>query len=647
MKSGVMRTSFRNFVQYVIGAFLVLMIASCGGGGGSPGTVAGSTGTSATTPASVSLLFSSPELPSSGAASSEVTVTALVKNASNNAVASVPVTFAADSGALTSVATTTDANGKATASLGTSGDRTNRTITVTVRAGNITATGTVNVVGTTVSIIGPNTVTSGGTGEFSISVRDQAGVAVAGVPVTISSSRGNPIAIKTSGGGSSTAPLTNSQGQVVITVTGSQAGSDTLTASAQGSSFTYGFNVNAVQLLVSTSATQANVQACTSIFARYENAGVGQNGTINISASRGTIYSDSACTTPLGSSSVPVTSGNAQTTFIASTTVGITTITATVVNGPTAQTNLEFVAPLTSSATISLAADPAVISTSGTGQTSSSELTVVVRDGTTQNNLVKDAVVEFAIVNDQSGGALSSPSVVTTDRNGTAKVTFNAGVATTPANGVTIQAKIQGTTKTATTTLTVSRKSLFITAGTGNLLEAPTSTTYKQDYSVFVTDASGNPVSDVTVTASIVPMYYRKGSYEFDDNPLTTESGWIIPDSHYVCPNEDLAPRNGILDAGEDANNNGRLDPGIPLNVTSSGRTDVSGTAIVSILYPKDRGNWTDVQLTIRGFVVGTESFYTTAIYTLPVLASDLSNSAVHPPGFISPYGTNPCNVAN
>lgn len=648
MKSGVMRSSFQHYIWNLVGAFFLLMLAACGGGGGSPGTVAGSSGAStASTPTSISLLFSSPELPSSGAAGSDVTVTALVKNSSNNAIAAVPVTFSANSGALTAVSAVTDANGKATASLGTSGDRTNRTITVTVHAGTISASGTVNVVGTAVNIVGPNTVTAGGTGEFAISVRDQAGSAVAGVPVTISSAKGNPIAVKTSGGGTAAAPLTNSQGQVVVTVTGAQSGNDTLTASAQGSTFSYAFNVNAVQLSVSTSVSQANVQACTPISARYENSGVGQNGTINISASRGTIYSDAACSAPLGSSAVPVTAGNAQVTYIASTTVGIATITATVVNGPTAQTNLEFVAPLTASATLSVMADPAVISTSGTGQTSSSELTVVVRDGTAQNNLVKGAVIEFSIVADQSGGALSSPSVVTTDRNGTAKVTFNAGVAPTPSNGVTIQARIQGTTKTATTNLTVSRKSLFITAGTGNKLEAPSNSTYKQDYTVFVTDASGNPVPDVTVTASILPVYYWKGEYALDVDPATTRSGWYIPASSYRCPNEDLAPQNGILDAGEDANNNGKLDPGIPLNVTSSGKTDATGTAVVSILYPKDRGNWTDVQLTIRGFVVGTESFYQTGVYTLPVLTADTADSTTPPPGRYSPYGTNPCNVAN
>ena len=642
MNLGDIRTSVQKIVRYAAVVLSAVAVAACGGGGGSPGTVSGSSGSTSTTPSSISLLFSSTELPSSGAAGTEVTVTALVKNASNNAIASVPVTFTASSGALTAVASSTDANGKATAVLGTSGDRTNRTITVTAKAGNITATGTVSVVGTAVTITGPATVTAGSTSDFAITVRDQAGTAIPAVPVSIASARGNPIAIKTSGGGSADLPLTNSQGQVVVTVTGSQAGSDTLTASSQGNSFTYSYNVNSISLTVSTAASQANVGACTKIAARYENSGVGQNGTINISASRGLIYTDSACSSLLGSSSVSVTSGNAQDTYIKSDTVGVATLTATVVNGPTAQTSIEFVAPLTAAATISIQPDPAVISPSGTGQSNLSVLTAVVRDN---GNFVKGAVIEFSIVSDLSGGTLSNPSVVTTGSDGSAKVTFAAGPATTATNGVQIQARIQGTSKTAVANLTVARKSLFITAGTGNTIVEPTNSTYRKDYTVFVTDAGGNPVPGVTVTATLKSISYSKGYYRYDSDQATPETGWIRV-INATCASED-DDNDGILDAGEDANGSEKLEPGLSFSTTPSGKTDSSGVAEISILYPQDRGGWTDVRLTITGIVEGTEGTYTSATFTLPVAASDLTDQNVQPPGVISPYGTQACSSPN
>ncbi len=655
MEFGSITNLFKNAARMGVTGFAAFMLASCGGGGGSPGTVAGSSGSANTTPTTVSLLFSTPELPSSGASGTEVTVTAVVKNASNNTIASTPVTFSATSGALSNVSSSTDTSGKATATLSTSGDKTNRTITITAKAGSVSTSGTVTVSGTAVTVTGPTTVTSGGTGDFVISVKDSAGVAVASVPVTISSSKGNPIAIVSSGGGSTSAPLTTSLGQVSIRVSGSQAGTDTLSIASQGATKSLSFTVNAVSLSVTTVGTtvnssgnaQTSTGTCTKISTTYANAGVPQSGTVNLTASRGTLYSDSACSAALSTSGVPVTSGSAE-AYIKSETAGIATIIATIVNGPTAQTTLEFAAPLTSSATITLQADPAVIGTNATTQSERSRLTATVRDGTIYNNLVKDAVIEFTIIKDGSGGSLSTP-VATTSSDGSATVDFIAGSATTDTNGVQIQAKIQGTNKSALVALTVSKKSLFITAGTGNTLEVPSTTTYRQDYSVFVTDASGNPVPNVTVTASVRVSRYIKGTYTYftaDDVTAgrAAKAGWTPSITSY-CANEDIN-LNGILDPGEDVNSNGVLDPRTPLNVTSSGQTDANGVAVVSILYPKDRSNWTEVVMTVRGSVAGTEATYSTQAYVLPILSSDLQNQTVPPPGDPNPYGYGTCDVA-
>ncbi|HJV73842.1 MAG TPA: hypothetical protein VJ654_06455 [Noviherbaspirillum sp.] len=440
-----------------------------------------------------------------------------------------------------------------------------------------------------------------------------------------------------------------------IRVSGSQSGTDTLSISSQGATKSISFTVNAVSLSVVTVGTtvnssgnaQTSTGTCDKISTTYANSGVPQSGTVNITASRGTLYSDSACTSVLSTSGVPVTSGNAE-AYIKSETAGVATIIATIVNGPTAQTTLEFAAPLTSSATITLQADPAVIGTNATTQSERSRLTATVRDGTIYNNLVKDTVIEFTIIKDGSGGSLSTP-VATTSSDGSATVDFIAGSATTDANGVQIQAKIQGTNKSATAALTVSRKSLFITAGTGNTLEVPSSTTYRQDYSVFVTDASGNPVPNVAVTASVRVTRYLKGTYSYftaDDVTAgnATQAGWARNITSY-CANEDIN-LNGILDPGEDVNSNGVLDPRTPLNVTSSGQTDANGIAVVSILYPKDRANWTEIAMTVRGSVSGTEATYSTQAYVLPILSSDLQNQTVVPPGNPNPYGYGTCDVA-
>lgn len=659
---------FRNIGSILATGGFALMLASCGGGGGSPGTVAGgssgsNSNTVSTNPGSVSLIFSSPELKSAGVAGTEVTITAQVKNDSNNAIANVPVTFSADSGALTGVDTATDKNGQAKATLGISGDHTNRTITVTVVAGTSsakkTASGTVDVVGTTINVAGPGTISAGSSGDFTVVVRDSANVAVASVPVTFSSQKGNPITVKSSGGGTATAPKTNSQGQVVLTLTANQAGNDTLTVSSQGASVSTPLNVNAAKLTLNFVDSSGNVvtyfdangnelqtantsSSCLKIAAHYDVGGVAQNGTVNINTSRGALYSDASCSSSLPSSSVTLSNGDAQATYLKSGTAGVATVTASVSGGPTAQTSVEFVAPLTAAATISLQAEPAIIGANiGTSQTEKSTLTAIVRDGTSNNNFVKNAVVEFSIAQDQSGGFLSTPSVVSTASNGTASVVFVAGTATTPTNGVLIKAKIQGTSTTATVPLTVSKKSLFISAGTGNKLGTPSTTTYQQDYAVFVTDAAGNPVPGVTVTASLWPTRYGKGFYTYDSVAKLWKATYAA-----TCSNEDVN-KNGILDAGEDTNNNTVLDPGIPATISSSGITDSTGVATVSVIYPRDRANWIEAQVTIRGSVAGTESTYITSAYFLPYLAADFSDASTPPPGATSPYGVNACNVAN
>jgi hypothetical protein len=249
-------------------------------------------------------------------------------------------------------------------------------------------------------------------------------------------------------------------------------------------------------------------------------------------------------------------------------------------------------------------------------------------------NPVKNAKVAFSIITDPSGGTLSQPSEVLTGSDGSATVSYVAGTTATAVDGVVVQAGIQSpiTTASITAKLTVAQRSLFISAGTGNSVLAPSSTTYQVDYAVFVTDAAGNAVANVTVTGAVRPRNYYKGYME-----LATPSGPWVPHYTATCLNEDTNS-DGVLGIGEDINGNGRLDPVIPMNITSTGKTDATGTATVSLSYPKDRAYWLDVDFTIRGAVSGSEARYVG--YTiLRGAAPDYKDPAVAPPGAISPYG--------
>src|SRR6056297_1001209 len=179
-------------------AFMGLALGACSSGGtdnsfaGSGGGTGGGAGPDQPTPASVTVLTSSPQLPSAGG--SEVTITALVRDADNRVMADQPVVFSSTSGILTVNEVTTLENGTATATLGTAGDPTNRTITVTAEVNGLTNSVDVNVFGTSLDLQGPANLAQDDIAEYSILLTDSAGEGIAGQTVDITSANGNTLA---------------------------------------------------------------------------------------------------------------------------------------------------------------------------------------------------------------------------------------------------------------------------------------------------------------------------------------------------------------------------------------------------------------------------------------------------------------------
>jgi protocatechuate 3,4-dioxygenase beta subunit len=732
--------SWPKLGQLVAGGLLASALAACGGGGGSPGTVPGTTlPPTGPVPASVTLVTSASTLAASGAAGTEVTLTAIVKDAGNNALPGATVSFKADSGAISNTVRITDASGIVTEKLSIAGDPTPRAITVTASAGTVTSaakvvnvTSTASVApkllltsssgtlasagtpGTAVAIralvldsnnvVVPNTIVTFATdsGSLSASQRttDTSGIAtvnldtgtdpttrvinvtatVSGTPsavvqvnvvgtkialnaaatvnvgassdvtAVLTDSAGNPLAnrpmtfssvlntLTTKTGGASPA-ATDNTGKLVLSYTPTKAGNDTVTVRALGESVSTSITIVSSNFSVAVVdangavLTAADTDTCNTVAISNFVAGVAQGGTVSVSSSRGTVYSDAACLTPLPGP-VALTAGKA-TVYLKATGPGIATLTAnSSVTSSTVQGTVEFVAALTSAAVVSLQASPAIVGANAAGSTSQQVvLRAVVTDKASQGNPVKNAKVAFSIVSDSSGGSLSQPSEVLTGSDGSATISYIAGTTTTAVDGVVIQARVQGVPATATAKLTVAQRALFISAGTGNTILVPSTTTYQVDYAVFVTDAAGNAVPDVAVTASVRPRQYYKGKMVL----LTATGPWVSAVSA-KCDNEDI-DRDGVLGPNEDTNHNGRLDPVIPMNITYSGKTDAKGVATISLTYPQDRAYWIDVDFTIRGVVSGSEASYV-GYTVLPGRASDYNSASTSPPGAVSPYGT-------
>src|SRR5690606_18430204 len=135
--------------------FGLLLMAGCNDEGffnGENGTPEGDSAV-----ASMTLLASSPQMGSSPDAT--VTITAILKDSSNNLVADAPVVFSASSGALEVIQPVTGAAGQAAATLSPGGDPTNRAITVSANTGGVSQTVNIAVSGTNLSISGENSAT--------------------------------------------------------------------------------------------------------------------------------------------------------------------------------------------------------------------------------------------------------------------------------------------------------------------------------------------------------------------------------------------------------------------------------------------------------------------------------------------------------
>ncbi|WP_235502015.1 Ig-like domain-containing protein, partial [Janthinobacterium sp. Ant5-2-1] len=609
----------------------------------------------ATLASAVNLVFSSTELASAGLAGGEVAVTALVKDGANLALPNAKISFATDSGILGSVDAVTDKNGQARALLGTGGANSNRSITVTATVGTRSGKGTVAVTGSTVEVLGPAALMLGQGADLTVTVRDSARKPVAGAAIAYSTGAGNSVRTKDGG-----AALSNAQGQLVLRLTAGSLGRDAVSVNALGAAATQAYAVAGSDLRLSPAVGQdasgADVLAevatlaCQPIDVRYDKAGVAQTGSASLSTSRGSLFADSACSQALPAS-LMFSNGNLPRSYVQSANAGVATITAAVAGGPSAQTRLEFVTPLSPASKLAVQAEPAVLranTTTSADNASTSTISAVVRDGAA-NNLVKNAPVLFTILSDPSGGYLRQAGRVLTGSDGLARAEYVAGPADSGRDGVLIQARIEGARQAAASALvrlTVARQALSIKLGTGSLLREYSASVLQKDFAVFVSDSAGNAVPGVAITAAAWPSRYAKGSYVWQaDKPEFPDTGvWRLALPNYLCANEDVL-RNGIFDAAYDRNGNGVLDPGIPLTVSASasGLSDALGMATVTVSYPRNYGSWVNVALTVRGAVSGTEAS-ATADLPLPTLASDFSARRVDPPGRISPYGSGPCD---
>ncbi len=630
LNDDVSRSALKLFL-----AAMATVLTGCGGGGGSSSTTTTTTTTVVQTAATVQLLASNSQIGSAG--STTLDLTAVVLDSNRQALAGRTVTFATGSDPTAfinniSAGGVSDINGIVTAKLNIGANKTNRTMTVTVTVDGVSASNSIDVTGTTITVSGSNSLAFSASTTLIFSVKDSAGAALPGITVAVTSQTGNTIVLSPVTG------ITNGAGQVTATVTATRAGNDVITATAAGAGATQALAISSASFGFTTPTLAAGATTIdiplntpTAVAINWTNAGVPVAGqAVTFATSRGTVSGSPKTTNALGNTTgVTVQSTSA-------TGAGPAIITASGPGGvPAATLNVIFVATTATNATVQAVPGTVAFTTGSTSQTNnSSTISVLVRDGS--NNLVKNAAVSFTLTSDTTGGRLTSSSVVT-DVSGSASVSYVAGSTSSAANGVVITATVSsvngvalGAPVVGTTTMTVAGQSLLVRLGTDNLTggSPPINT---KTYVATVTDSAGNPVVGQAVRFALRPAGYAKGQW----TPGATS--WTQVGTFQACNNEDLN-FNGILEAGEDLNLSGSLDPGGVATVNASGTTDAAGNATATLTYPKDHAYWTYVTLEARTGVVGNDP-PTTATFLLPGPSSDYNNLAISPPGQLSPYG--------
>jgi Bacterial Ig-like domain (group 1) len=595
-----------------IGIILFALLQGCGGGGTRGNTLGGNgetpTQAGVENADSVQLLVSSPTIESSGLLTVEVT--AVVLDAKRRAVpgklVDLGISDPNNTAFLTGLSNNakTDDTGilKARLNLGT--NHANRAIALTAAADKATSSNTVNVVGTVVTLTGATSLVGGATTQMTVSVKDSTGNPLSSAAVTVTSALGNTF--------TPASGLTNANGQLIVTVKGVNAGNDTISASTLGASASAPLNISGSDFafIAPSPAPDADVVLNTTqtLRVRWFEQGVAQNGKVlSFNATRGTVTPGTVTIGPTGEATVTISAKSA----------GPSTVTASAPTG-TPSTATTFVFVTTSASVINVQADRTTLSVNAIDADSSrSTIRAVVRDA--DNNLVKNARVEFRLLQDPTAGRLATSSDVT-DVSGIATADYVAGTISSNQNGVQIAARVvdvggvpvAGTIE-AFVNLTVAGQSLFIRLGTDNKV-LPGDTKYTKRYSALVTDAAGNPKPGVSVQFEVNPAQpparaYRKGYYARvrGIGQVGTAGIWV-PQIMAECFNEDVN-LDGILERGfvsEDTNYNGVLDPGedvngngvIDLRPVSIPAVAIGGTGTFASAEPGDlnkNGIFTDV----------------------------------------------------
>ncbi|RVU83212.1 hypothetical protein EOL70_18085 [Leucothrix sargassi] len=308
-----------------------------------------------------------------------------------------------------------------------------------------------------------------------------------------------------------------------------------------------------------------------------------------------------------------------------------------------------------------LNSDITIVNTNG-----EAKVTATVKDSI--DRPIKNAIVEFSLVKDASGGRISNAYVLT-DETGLATIRYYAGKVPTAVDAVQIKSDVKavrvGNTdmpinspKTANKILTVQNQAASIGVSfSDKVASSDDEVYYIMNGSIYVVNSTGKPVVNQPVSVSVIPDYYRGGEFYAARDASGNAVAWgmrayrdfsktlgIIPTKieDITCRAEDL-DLNNILDSGEDTNTNGKLDPFNPVAIlggdgsvltqdgTATLTTDATGKLDIKLRYAKDTANWFTANVRVTTKVDGTEYVQQRSKFEFPVLVTDITDFTIRP----------------
>ena len=302
-----------------LAALLVFALVGCGGGGSSGSSVLGGGGGAAGSGAAAKVDVRSSNA-TLGDGDSTVTLTAVVKDANDAAIAKAPVTWAFTAGKLADITATTDASGTATATFSAL-DRSAVTATITVTSG--TANGSVVIAlqaARTISVDSPaktlGVAINGQTATVTATVKDPGNVAIGGASVSWRTDVGTLRSISS---------VTDASGQATAifdagsTLPPGASPKATITVTSAGASGSVQIPINAVSKSIEllADATSIGTGGDTTTLRAFVKNGItnaalpGQ--TVNWSASSGTLSIISSTTDSSGVASAVLSAGSDKT----------------------------------------------------------------------------------------------------------------------------------------------------------------------------------------------------------------------------------------------------------------------------------------------------------------------------------------------